>query len=411
MLNHKRLFYVIVFLIPLNLGKHFVFNWSYVNGLLTDYLVPTLFITDILLGVLLVLWFVEGLIFKKSLRYFFPYITFFLFAVFLSVLSSVELYASLYAYGRLLLYVGFFFYVVFNFDVSKDLVSLIKVIFLSSFLISLLGIAQWVKQSSVFDNYLFFGEQPYTVSTKGVVRDNFFGVSKVPPYGTFRHPNILGGFLCVTLIWVLWTLLVSTLTKWWRLFGWVAFLVGVFCLFLTLSKISWIVFVLGACGVLLRRFAIRRVFLLVMICCFVLSLTLPFLKVSNISVVRRSDLLASSFAMIDYNPLFGVGLNTNVSLIDGYLVSLGKPKFTQPVHNVFVLIFSESGVFACVFFTMLLGALILSRRIHFLFFISLFQIVLLSLFDHYFYTINQTQLLFWLTLGVGLSTILVNEES
>jgi len=48
------LFYLIVFLIPSNLGKHFILPQSYVSGYLVDYLIPTLYLSDILIVLLLI---------------------------------------------------------------------------------------------------------------------------------------------------------------------------------------------------------------------------------------------------------------------------------------------------------------------------------------------------------------------
>ena len=44
----KKLFFLLILLLPLNLGKHFVIKDSYVLGLLIDYLIPTIFVQDIL---------------------------------------------------------------------------------------------------------------------------------------------------------------------------------------------------------------------------------------------------------------------------------------------------------------------------------------------------------------------------
>ena len=48
------LFNLIVFLIPANLAKHFILPSSYVGGSLVDYLIPTVYLTDILIGLLLI---------------------------------------------------------------------------------------------------------------------------------------------------------------------------------------------------------------------------------------------------------------------------------------------------------------------------------------------------------------------
>lgn len=55
----KVLFYLFLFLIPSNLAKHWVQNWSYVNGILVDYLIPTLYMTDIIIILILIFWLVK----------------------------------------------------------------------------------------------------------------------------------------------------------------------------------------------------------------------------------------------------------------------------------------------------------------------------------------------------------------
>ena len=63
----RWIFYWLVFLIPSNLAKHWPQSWSYVNGILVDYLIPTVYLTDILVVALLVLWGIDVIKSKKSL--------------------------------------------------------------------------------------------------------------------------------------------------------------------------------------------------------------------------------------------------------------------------------------------------------------------------------------------------------
>ena len=86
-----------------------------------------------------------------------------------------------------------------------------------------------------------------------------------------------------------------------------------------------------------------------------------------------------------------------------------ETRYLQPVHNVFLLIFAESGVLAGVLFVLFLGSVVISlmRPIRpmgpmTLPAISLIQIVLISLSDHYFWTIQQTSIFLWLIIGFGL---------
>ena len=104
-------------------------------------------------------------------------------------------------------------------------------------------------------------------------------------------------------------------------------------------------------------------------------------------------MLLVNYQVIKDNLLFGTGPANTYKYADEW-------RFIQPVHNVPILIFAESGVFAFLSFCGLLY-IGLKRSLRYpLLFIIFSLILLVSLFDHFFYTINQTQLLFWLTLGV-----------
>ncbi|MBI2414738.1 hypothetical protein HYV31_02775 [candidate division WWE3 bacterium] len=65
---HKTIFYLILVLLPTNLGKHFISVDSYVNSRLVDYLVPTFWLIDILLFGLFITWAFSGG-FKKIKRF------------------------------------------------------------------------------------------------------------------------------------------------------------------------------------------------------------------------------------------------------------------------------------------------------------------------------------------------------
>ena len=56
---HQKLFWLFVFLLPLQLGRHFWPPSSLVLGLRVDYLAPTVYLTDILVVGILGLWFYE----------------------------------------------------------------------------------------------------------------------------------------------------------------------------------------------------------------------------------------------------------------------------------------------------------------------------------------------------------------
>ncbi len=419
---HLSIFYLLIILLPLNLGKHFYFDWSYVNGLLIDYHIPTIFVQDILILVLLFVWVVDLVANKayKAYKFNFKYfalIILFNFCVALSVLSSKYLEPSLYVFCRQLLYSGFLFYVWCNITFSKDFIKIINLISISMVFVSVLGILQWYKQSSVFNNYLFFGEQPYSYSTRGVVVENFFGQGKVASYGLFRHPNVFAGFLSV---WILWCLYAFSHTKKRLYLYFICF--AVLSMFCTLSH--YVIFVLLILSVLfllsllhkkvfytfpssiVKTVSIVNIYLIsvfIFLVFLISNLLLPYTNVSsNASIVRRSNFLTASYSMFKVNPLFGVGSGNNVTYIERFLPYSMELRFIQPVHNIFLLILTENGLFALGFFLILLFCVFwqLYKSSNSILFLSLFLFILLGLFDHYVITIHQTYLLFLLTLGI-----------
>ena len=134
----------------------------------------------------------------------------------------------------------------------------------------------------------------------------------------------------------------------------------------------------------------------------------PLLFSSNAqaSFYRRSSLITSSLAIIRNNPLFGVGPAGISILIDRYTPNTFKDlRFTQPVHNVLLLIFAENGMIAGILFVVFLG-LVFKKQFNYSYFslllVSLCQVVLLGSLDHYIWTIGQTSLLFWILVGLAL---------
>jgi len=388
---------MLVFLLPLNLGYHFLIKEAYIKGILIDYLVPTLYIQDILAGLLVVIN-IDTL--YRNVRKVDKYLVWFLFTVFLATVSSTYLYSSLASFGRLFIYALVMLIIKFKYGKREYFNKVVYIFGISVTLLSLLAIAQWRNQGSVFDNYLFFGEQPYTIATQRINVENFFGEARVPPYGTFRHPNVFGGILSIALVWFLFKRNSSRLIK-------VAFVIGVIALFLTLSKFAWISFFLGIGFYFLLKKKPQhayRISLGIVGASILLALLLPFFpKIPGLSekpsYYRRADLLSSSYRLIGIDPYFGGGYGVSTAYIDKFLPPKHDIRFAQPPHNIFVLLLTEAGTFALLFFTLFLFKCMRKAFKNPIIFISLVQIIFLGIFDHYFFTIHQPQLLMWLILG------------
>jgi O-antigen ligase len=102
------------------------------------------------------------------------------------------------------------------------------------------------------------------------------------------------------------------------------------------------------------------------------------------------------------NPLLGVGVNNfynNINLFKDNVFLI------QPVHNIFLLILSETGIIGLVGFLFILlksFLSILKKQNKYLLF-SLLAIIFLGMFDHYFLTLQQGQLMLAFIIGASFS--------
>ncbi len=418
---HKFLFYFFVATLPINLGKHFIGVDSYVRSRLIDYLIPTIWFQDIVLVLLLVVWLGTSLkeaTFVKKIKSF-PYWRFlfiFLLAFLPSVLISPRLEISLFSFLIFSLRTLLVLYVFCEVSLKKEFKTLLYIFLVQILVLAFIGIGQWVKQASLFNNYLILGEQVYNNDTFNISKVPIEGVLKIPPYGTFRHPNILGGYLSIIIFWLFFYLTFSKPVFNKALF-YIVFAIGFVLLCLTFSQLALISFISGiSFYFLILKFGRKGVlasisatflFLAFSLLINLYSTLVPSLKIEP-SIYRRANLLNSALSMISENPYWGVGFNSFTVALQNYLPLTQVLSFNQPVHNVPLLIFAESGIFALILLAILslysFWALLQQRfGLPALLFINLLQMVILSSFDHYFYTIHQTQLLYLLTLGLTLT--------
>ena len=134
-MKSKNIFFIILVLLPVNLGKHFIFKNSYVDGILVDYLVPTVFVQDLLIILMLVLWFFENKALNK-LKVFtkkvFTKKKAFLFLIGYVLITSISVFVSkaplisFLEYLRMFFYFLFSVYVVIEVEFAKEFKSILK---------------------------------------------------------------------------------------------------------------------------------------------------------------------------------------------------------------------------------------------------------------------------------------------
>jgi O-antigen ligase len=103
--------------------------------------------------------------------------------------------------------------------------------------------------------------------------------------------------------------------------------------------------------------------------------------------------------------IFGVGLGNFTLVLQEYVNVKLQPWLIQPVHNIFLLVFNEIGALGGVSFIALfvyLFSRLLKRKDRFSYVLmSLWAfIIVVGLFDHYFISLYQGNVLFWLYVGL-----------
>lgn len=235
-------------------------------------------------------------------------------------------------------------------------------------------------------------------------------------YGTFPHPNVMGGVLAAILIY--WFVRWQKNTESRGLNGFFICIFGL-GLLLTFSRGAW----LGAIGVVLylelsRRFQtsqlrVRKRWGLIILAGTILTLALIAPRViqvvneDQLSVTRRVELNNVALRIIKEHPFFGVGVNQFVYYVSEYWGNFSISRFVQPVHNIFLLVFAESGMVGGVLF---MGfGLILVQKVRKIIPYEIgamwLVVAITGLFDHYWLTVQAGLIFITLTLGITLATI------
>lgn len=219
----------------------------------------------------------------------------------------------------------------------------------------LLLIGEWIKQGSLGLQWL--GEWHFNVYTQGIAKIDWRGHKLLRPMGTFAHPNVIAGILAAALplVWLFARVSGFGFRKvdlsrhsmhgnqyavlWFSLAG-----VG---LFLTWSRAGWLVGIIWAVIALLAwrrdKWTIGGIGLLSGLAILLAGgRFLTLLTTDSWSAGLRWELMKRAWQMWLANPL-GVGIN-NFTLELVKTGSIYGMNWWQPVHNVWMLVLAEMGV-------------------------------------------------------------------
>lgn len=425
----RLLFYFLILFIPVQYGRHFWPDFSFIKGVRVDYLSPTLHATDILIILIFILSVAKSQIsnVKSQINSKFKIlkitnyqllITFVLFIV-LGIAVSKSPTAGFYGLLKFLEFVFFGFYTAQNISKLK-LQNILLMFSIGTIFESFLAIVQYFNHGSINGIFYFFGERFFTSLTPGIANASLGGELFLRPYGTFPHPNVLAGYLLIGMMLILGRIMNQESGIMKTIFI-LTLAIGTASLFLTLSRIAILLWLIILSFYFIRKFMIphfvlqsrtsrgkhNSYFLIFLIVGFLfLGLTTPLgtrftgLKLTDESIVQRENLIQSSTAMVKDHPLFGVGLNNFLINLPSYQTPHAPLFYLQPVHNIYLLILAQTGIVGLMFFVWFLIKTYRFINYKSYILILLTSVLTLGMFDHYFLTLQQGQLLFSFILGL-----------
>lgn len=389
-LLNNFLLYLFIFLLPTQFGKHFFLPFSYISGVRVDYLAPTLYLTDAIAVIIILLNIYSFIkfIFKKE-------ILFLLFLFILNIIFSLSPIISIVRFAKIVECVALS-YIMYK---SSIKISWVVLCFLFGALGELIiSILQIANSSSLQGILYLFGERQFSLSTPGIAKAVLSGREFLRPYGTFSHPNSLAGFYLLIYFFVL--SLDKTFSN--NLIKYVLLLTTTCLVFISFSKIAISTYLVLTIIYLLisekkpcRICIISRVLVV-----FVVGLIFMQAHTDPLTIQKRVELVKNAITIIRQHPIFGVGIG-NYLIAQQTFNSQYLFFFNQPVHNIFLLLLAESGLFIFAISLYLIYKIMKIMITPSVIFI-VFVVVITGFFDHYWLTLQQNILVFSVIFGLAL---------
>src|SRR3989339_262948 len=237
----------------------------------------------------------------------------------------------------------------------------IKWLVLGSILPCILGIWQFLTQSTFASTWLGLALHPAWQSGTSVVASDTIG-RWLRAYGTFSHPNVLGGYIVIVLLLYCLPVRSHDVAKAGSVVenekGWVQLITYnllLTTLFFTFSRSAWLAAIVSFSVIqffsLRNRKNISYLLSLISIIIILVALFFPLVQTrltgDSVSEVRSTDERVSEYGdawkLLKKDPILGVGAGN-------YTVALRhsdkwRPAWEiQPVHNAFVLFVVEGGL-------------------------------------------------------------------
>ncbi len=434
--------YLLVFMLPWQ--TRWIVRAGDIGGKYFEYGTYSLYASDILLVFLLLLAAIYFFVQKPDLskikyKKIWYALALLELSSFVSIFFATDHYIAIYKYLFLLLCLGFFALIIYFPLQSKK----ILIVFSASIIVqSLLAISQFLVQISPGNKWLGVSEHiPYDAGVSVVEAMGSLGFVErwMRAYGSLDHPNILGGFLSMGLILIIFFFLKKLHQTHQDGSGdyrrqifllnmmlYPTVLVSGVAILFSFSRSAWIAFFMSLLLLLffitIKKEKLKQKYLLPIILysgIIVFILYTPFSNLidaringqGRIEYISTKERLASADQakmILKDNWLWGVGIGNYTMAVREKYVKDENVFFYQPTHNTFLLIWSELGAFGFLGFFLFFIFLYfygfrqveIAYKLPFLvsFFILLF-------FDHFWWSLHFGLLYFFLISGLSLHVI------
>jgi O-antigen ligase len=402
------LFSLTIFLIPANLALHFFTEQATHQGILIDYLIPKLYISDLPIFAILILelpFFIHTLFRRRQPRPRFAQtsggiVLIWLIYLLFTAQIAPKIYASIWMWLKYCEFTLFAFWIKNHLDSIHRLKT---PLILSLLLQSLIAVFQWFQKKSLL-GYLLLGETTIR-SSSFIAKTTVNGEVRPLPYGTTPHPNVLAGFIAfgvlilTLIIYKQHTRLLSLKNIFNHLIPSLMF-TGI--IFLTQSTSALLGLIIGL--FLFPGYKILRKYLIPIVIIFLALALLVATTIESTSVSRRLGLAEISLQVILHHPIYGAGLNNFTQIMDQYGFIPGTTRFLQPVHNIYLLYLAETGLIGLLplvyLFRTKLYSLISKFTNNSQSFIPLIFILAVGMVDHYPITLQTGQMMLAVAMAI-----------
>jgi hypothetical protein len=425
-------FYLWIFLLP---WQTRYFYEAYLAGAIWESGSISIYGSEIfLLGLLLmrfILWSKEkNKIISKDRIIFSPIFVLFLFIIFVffsagwSVFPELTIYYSL----KLLLVLGIFWLMQ---NKQLTVIRIATVLVASGALQGLLATWQFLDQLIPANKWLGIAWQDSRESGVSVIDTGYRRWLR--GYGSFPHPNILGGFLSITLICalyifeqseLLWKNLKSKKIQVFQISILGALVMISSGIILSFSRSAWLNSFLILLGVgifsftknklmSVKSFFIAVIFILIVGIMWVSVYSEPFITritgngyLETMSVTQRFDSITEGWQIFKKHPILGIGLGSYTYALHQIFPERSIWQL-QPPHMTYLLIAVELGIIGLIF--LIIAFILLIRQFRcFLSWLLIGSLLFLLIFDHWWWSLNFGW--YFLAVILGMNYLLIKVD-